>query len=214
LLSLAYPEEAFEALAALPVGERDGRLLDLREQWFGPVLRSVVDCPACGETLEFECPTASLRTGERVGPGALSLRMDDWHLTFRLPSTADVAAVAEFDPGNAVRALLARCLLEVDGEGATAGQDLPQTLVDALGARMGDADPAADIRMALSCPQCGRAWESNFDIAAYLWLEVEAWGRRTLEDVHRLASAYGWSESDILAMSGTRRQAYLELSGR
>jgi hypothetical protein len=29
--------------------------------------------------------------------------------------------------------------------------------------------------------------------------------------VHALASAYHWSESDILAMSGRRRQTYLDL---
>jgi hypothetical protein len=32
-----------------------------------------------------------------------------------------------------------------------------------------------------------------------------------LRDVHELASAYGWRESEILALSPQRRQAYLEL---
>jgi hypothetical protein len=31
--------------------------------------------------------------------------------------------------------------------------------------------------------------------------------------VHLLASAYGWSEGDILSMSPVRRQFYLEISG-
>jgi hypothetical protein len=33
-----------------------------------------------------------------------------------------------------------------------------------------------------------------------------------LYDVHALASAYGWREADVLAMSPMRRQVYLELA--
>ena len=32
-----------------------------------------------------------------------------------------------------------------------------------------------------------------------------------IDDVHRLAAAYGWSERDILALGPQRRAAYLEL---
>jgi hypothetical protein len=31
-----------------------------------------------------------------------------------------------------------------------------------------------------------------------------------LNDVHLLATSYGWRESDILAMSAVRRQFYIE----
>ena len=37
------------------------------------------------------------------------------------------------------------------------------------------------------------------------------WAGRMLLDIHALARAYGWSESDILALPPRRRQAYLEL---
>jgi hypothetical protein len=50
-----------------------------------------------------------------------------------------------------------------------------------------------------------------FDIAAYLWQEVDARARRALRDTHTLARAYGWREADILAMSDFRRQQYLEM---
>ena len=45
------------------------------------------------------------------------------------------------------------------------------------------------------------------------WLEIDAWARRTLRDVHALASAYAWSERDVLALSPTRRTLYRELCG-
>ena len=40
---------------------------------------------------------------------------------------------------------------------------------------------------------------------------MEAHARRLLLDVHQLASAYGWSEMEILSLSATRRNAYLEM---
>ena len=41
----------------------------------------------------------------------------------------------------------------------------------------------------------------------------DAWALRTLAEVHRLASAYGWREQDILALSPARRQLYLGMVG-
>jgi hypothetical protein len=48
-------------------------------------------------------------------------------------------------------------------------------------------------------------------VVAFFWEEIDVWAERTLSDVHRLASAYGWSESDILALGPRRRQRYLAL---
>ena len=48
---------------------------------------------------------------------------------------------------------------------------------------------------------------------SFLWTEIEAWAWRMLSDVHTLARAYGWGERDILALSPTRRQFYLEMGG-
>ena len=42
---------------------------------------------------------------------------------------------------------------------------------------------------------------------------LDAWARATLLDVHLLATAYGWSEPEVLALSALRRRYYLELSG-
>jgi hypothetical protein len=79
---------------------------------------------------------------------------------------------------------------------------------------MSDADPQADVELALACPSCGHQWPAAFDIASFLWKELHAWALRTLREVHTLARSYGWREDDVLALSGTRRQLYLELCGR
>ena len=63
LLAYASPEASWEALAALPIGERDVRLLTLRESTFGRELSSLATCPACRERLRpvarpGPCPAA------------------------------------------------------------------------------------------------------------------------------------------------------------
>jgi hypothetical protein len=109
--------------------------------------------------------------------------------------------------------LLRRCLLSVDDHGAALDADrLPHEVVTAVADRMAEADPQADTELRLRCEVCEHGWSALFDIPSFLWTELDAWARRALYDVHTLARAYGWTESDILRLSPRRRQHYLELA--
>lgn len=104
------------------------------------------------------------------------------------------------------------CILDVTAQG---GKVQPAALSDgvlrAVTERMAEADPCADVRLELDCPLCQHRWQSSFDIVSHVWLEIEAWARRIIGDVHLLASVYGWHERDILSMTEARRRAYLDL---
>ncbi len=193
-----------EPSADLPVGEENARLLELREVLFGSALDAVADCERCGETVEFSISTERLLRERRADASeVLELQVNGCELRFRLPTTRDLAAVAhERDLDQARAALLDRCLLSPS--------ELPEPVVAALGERMAEADPLADVRLDVTCPECGHAWAPMLDAAAWLWNELDAWAHRTLRDVHALASAYGWSEAEILAL-GPRRELYLDL---
>jgi len=69
----------------------------------------------------------------------------------------------------------------------------------------------AEILVTLSCPVCGSECNQSLDIAAFLWEEIEARAKRLLMEVHALASAYGWTEKEILSLSECRRASYLEM---
>ena len=88
---------------------------------------------------------------------------------------------------------------------------LPRELQDGIALAMAQADPQADLQLALRCPDCGHEWQPPFDIARFLWQELHGWALHLLREVDTLAQAYHWAEADILAMSPRRRQAYLEL---
>ena len=66
LLAAACPDSARADLAQLPVGERDARLLTLREWIFGPRLAGLAACPACGERVEMDFEVEQIRVDQAV----------------------------------------------------------------------------------------------------------------------------------------------------
>jgi len=210
VLAAAHPELPTDTLALLPIGERDSWLLTLREQMFGPTLTSLSTCPACDKMLEQTFSVEDIRV-PAAGPARtlLSLPVDGGTVQFRLPNSHDLAAIARLDDVGVARTrIVERCLVAPYPDGVHPGR-LPERTVSAIAARMAQADPQGDIQLALCCPYCAHEWLESFDIVSFLWSELMAWASRMLDQVHRLASAYGWSEADILAMSPWRREAYL-----
>lgn len=216
----AGPEDGSEAL---PVGDRDRRLAALRRSVFGPSVQATAACPACSESAELSFTFDELLPPPAPAPGeggqaAGTVRRAGYEVRFRLPTTADLAAVAAARPGDAGRAaeeLLGRCVVGASGPSGTAVDvgALPGEVADAVSAAMAAADPAADVELKLACPGCGHRWTSPLDVGAFVWQEVDAWAERTLLEVDALARAYGWPEPAVLALSPWRRQRYLELAG-
>lgn len=223
LLAAAHPHASVDTLAELTVGQRDTKLLALRESLFGPHLTGLVNCPACGELLELNftvmdvigasvsgsVPEQAL-TGE--GAEALSLSVGGYEVLFRLADSRDLQAVSAVEEAPAARRqLLQRCIISIESEGEsrTAGE-LPQEIIAAIEERMAAADPQADLQLSLSCIACTHSWQTAFDIVSFLWSELDNWAHRTLHDVHLLASAYGWSEAETLALSPWRRRLYID----
>jgi len=208
LLGLVRPDLDADAAADLSIGARDGLLLDLRELLFGRSIQGLVECPACGDTLETETATAALRaapTGD-----ALEIRRADYALSLRLLTSRDQIAAERARPEERWRLLLERCVTAASRSGVPMPvPQLPAEMVAAVEDRIAALDPQADIQLALSCPACGHRWHAAFDILSFLWTELGEWAVRTLRDVHRLALAYGWSERDILALTPVRRRHYL-----
>jgi hypothetical protein len=215
LLATAWPEKSADEWAAVSIGERDRRLLQLREELFGANLDAIAGCPQCPTRLELSLSTSELRAPAPQEPSRTEpfcLRVEDYELTYRLPTTADLLDVVE-QAGQARDCLLERCIRAKRGDSEVPASTLPASLVELVGHRMVQADPQTEIEIALTCPGCSHRWTAVFEISAFLWGEIEDWAERLLMDVHSLARAYGWSERDILSMSARRRRLYLEMAG-
>lgn len=212
LASLAAPEASWEELCRLPIGERDRRLLALREAMLGERLPCYVACPACGQGLELTLRTGELRVVAPEVEGELAWQ--ELRAIVRPPDSLDLAAAVKAGtPDAALRVLLERCAVIQRGEETIAAEGIPPPLVEAIAARMAALDPGAELMLAMTCVECRHAWHPRLDIAEYLWSELAGRAQGVLRDTALLARTYGWSEAEILALSELRRHAYLELAG-
>lgn len=208
LLAAAWPERA--AWQHVPIGERDRHLLALYTGLFGTRIDGLATCPRCAEQLEVRFDTGQIAAPAWTGHTAVGIEVDGYRISCRLPDSADLLAVVA--AGEPAHGLLERCITGAMHDGAAvAPAALPPVVRAALEEALRDADPQAEVSIALDCPACGHAWVMDFDVLAYLWSEIEDWAARLLRDVHDLASAYGWSEAAILALGDARRRWYLEL---
>jgi hypothetical protein len=207
-LGLAMPENTPDELADRPVGWREANLLALRNATFGNSLEGYAPCPACGSLMEFGIDGAALLRQLPV-PAADALIEFAGH-QWRLPNSRDQALIGDAsDADAAVHRLLERCRLAGNSAG---GAVTPAGLAE-LEERMEALDPAANISLAMHCTDCGHAWDAVLDVGSCFWDELGSRARQLLEAVHRLASAYGWGESQILGLSPARRAAYLAMIG-
>jgi hypothetical protein len=199
-LETTLPHEPDDVLADWPLGKRNAALVRFRAACFGQTLEGWVCCPQCDERLEFALDTEAFadNSGSEADPITIDGRI------FRPPTSRDLASISrESDPHTAALRLLRQCCLD---SGDLSGADL-----DCIGDLLAEADPLAETLVNLRCAECGHQWEEELDIAAWLWVEIEARARRLLFDVHTLATAYGWSEHEILSLSEPRRTLYLEM---
>lgn len=213
LLAAAYPERSLDELAKLPIGVRDGMLLALREEVFGPELICITNCPSCGEKLELTVDVEDIQVQPSGREAKLTVSKNGIEVQFRLPNSLDLMAFADKqDVAEVSQFLIERCLIKaLQNDEELPFAQLPSNVTEAIEEKMAEADPQAAVSLDLSCPACGHKWQAAFDIVSFLWNEINAWAQHILQEVHVLASAYGWSEAEILAMSHLRRQIYLDL---
>ena len=198
ILSMAYPDMTREQLAVLSIGERDARLLSVREHTFGSTLDVFTTCPSCQTQLELSLATANLR--------------------FPIPDGMHDSG-HEYTSRIHGRLVRYRCVQEVTDTDETHRQPFSDyeaifspKFVAVLASQMAEQDPQAEVLLNLKCAECEHEWQSLFDIASFFWSELEAHAKRLLNEIYILARIYHWREQDILALTPARRKWYLEMA--
>ena len=209
IVAAADPALTADSLDAMTVGERDRRLLDLRESIFGSQLACRSRCPMCGESVEMTVDIAMLRV-DVTRSLETTVDVPEYSLRVRIPNLKDLGHAARAPDVQAMRdVLLDRCVT-----GGSAGiAEVPAAALQRIVDTMAAADPQANVQLDLKCPVCAQTWSEVFDILEFFWSELDGWAERLLQDIHVLATAYGWSEAEVLALSPTRRARYLNLVG-
>jgi hypothetical protein len=212
LLSAAWPERSVDQWSQASIGERDSYLLRLRNDIFGSQLEAIARCSRCGERLHINFDSQNIHESQPADAvHNFSLELSHYKLDCRVPTSADLIEIAR-DEENGREKLLRLCVdaRHTNGE-ALDPASLPADLLQEVMSRMAAADPQAEIRVDLACPACSQGEAVIFDIVSFLWREIDDWAQRVLMEIHALASAYGWSEQEILGLTAMRRRFYMEM---
>jgi hypothetical protein len=179
---------------ALPYVDVDAALLALRQFLAGDRLVAEIRCGGCAEWLDVTLSIDEYLRANR--PRAVRAA-----LPVTTPSAGRVlGAVEEHGPDAAESALAAEALKECRGQHAR--RALTQ---------LAKVAPPLSGPVQGTCPHCGASMSGWFDPGAFVLAELRSRAAAVFEDVHRLASCYGWSEDAILAMPGRRRSTYADL---
>jgi len=208
---------------SLTVGDRDSLLLQLRRLTYGDKVHSVLICPqtGCGEKMDLKLNISDFlvppnKQAKEIYEMEVNQKDISYKVDFRLPTGADQEAVVRMginDIESASMRLLQLCILEVkkNGRKVKSGNNLPLAVSEALSQRMAELDPQAEILLKMPCSVCKQEFVANFDIGDFYLKELITQSQQVFREVHLLAWHYHWDESDILNMTRSRRQIYLNL---
>jgi hypothetical protein len=214
LLRAAFPAAEPEELVRLTLGQRDACVLRLRELTVGPEVHARSTCPDCGERLEFSFAIREVQTADFSSPVPMCHEYveDGFEVRFRPVTNADLLALRHYqNPAAARGVLVSRVLISVRRHGdPVPAEAVPPELVAKIGELLAERDAQSEIRFRLVCASCGRPIPALFDIVPFFWRELSARAELLLVEVRAIARAYGWTESETLAMSSAKRRFYLE----
>lgn len=189
----------------LTPADRDRVLAAVFAREVGPQVRSNPTCPACGKGFDVEFELASLLSSLTPDRSELRAEADgSFSLAdgtrFRLPCGDDeLAALGEPRPAEA---LLARC----HQGGPTAAAELSAVLDRAA--------PLVDTELGVTCPECGHRHGLRFELQGFLLGTLIAERRQRVAEVQQLARAFGWSLTEILALTRTQRRMHVAMVDR
>ncbi len=172
-------------------------------QWFSAI------CPACDARYDFTLDWRELP----VKPAAAEFPFAVAHTRFgdvqvRAPNGWDQEAIAQlFSSGQLpadvdTRRWFATRLVLAENFDASA---LDENDIAAIETAVETMAPEIADEIGTQCPECGNQHAVELDIYAELFKSIS----HLLDDVHRLATTYHWSEAEILALPSARRQQYL-----
>lgn len=180
-------------IAGWNLSKRRQGLLAVAVATSGPrrIVTTACEDPLCGEKLDLELDLTSFRQDWRADDVAFR------EGRLRLPRPADLAI-----PGADAPERMAQLLFEgkpPDREGWEAEAE----------AVLSEADPLGDLELCAECLNCGAPIAMPLTLETFLLDELARVAMRLLDEIHVLAFAYHWTESEIMALPVGRRRHYL-----
>ena len=196
------PEDFFWALT---VGARVAWLLELTVSEVGAQATTQVRCrnPACASLLEVELPLRGIAQTHYVNgsPESVTVRLGQRNVSLRIPTGLDQCLLVESSNVLEKHEFLRR-LLPPDVE--CSAEELRR-----CEQALAEVDPFIDFRVRAMCSDCGEESVHDLDLQSLALSLLRRRQHTLLTAVHTLASAYHWSERDIVILPHWRRAFYL-----
>lgn len=201
--------EAGEPLdaGALPVGDVDAIVVELRRAVLGDQLIAEGRCGACEARIDIAFSLAAYMEHRRPRPSRAAgraeppwWRLHRYALTFRAPTATEVLETAADGGADPAAALADRCMR---GELSARARRAAERALAVVA-------PTLRSEVTGTCPECEADVPLDVDARELCLAELRFLGGAVLEDVHLLASEYHWGESEILQLPSSRRAAYAE----
>jgi hypothetical protein len=194
-LALAQPGLVHgEAIEALTIGDRDRALAALYARLYGDAVLADARCSQCRADYEIRFNLSDLAQNRRPDGSAKgdppAVRVGDSSL--RLPRLEDLRVGPQ------------RFLAQLTLEGP-----VPDSVSAA--AALEAADPALELDLTGTCPECAASQATPFSIARFLEAALQRDRAFLTREVHLIATSYHWSLEEILRLSRSERQAYAQL---
>ncbi|KEF42615.1 MAG: hypothetical protein ER33_04960 [Cyanobium sp. CACIAM 14] len=194
------------------LGARTAALLDLlaTTEGMAPLgLQARCRQAACGALFEFDLSIEAVLDAvlqQEPADGPISSTLPDTRpLTLRKPTGRDLqdwCSRGLSSREQAVEAMVRSLVIE----GEVRREDTP-----AIAGILAEADPLVAFGVSCTCPVCGAPAEVPVDLEAIALRRLRQRQHSLLREIHALASRYGWSEEQILAIPPARRARYLTL---
>lgn len=209
----------------LVASDRDALLAALHRRCWGDRIVTTLTCSRCEQLFDLSFELSAVQRylcglesswdadgrGRVVHPSGVALQ---------IPRLAQEIETASRDPRTGAERLAESCgaysaealaavasdvtrnaALEADSDAAR------KAALEAASDALHAAAPIIDLELSASCADCGHEQSAHFDLQSFVLQRLINERENLLAEVHLLASAYGWSLSEILSLArSTRRQ--------
>jgi len=180
---------------SLPYVDVDAALLGLRQFLFGERMIAEIRCSNCNTWGDVEFSIAEYLKAKPP-------RVATERAPCRIPTVAQVVSA-----------------LKLHGEAEAASRALEAEYAEHFSREESRRQNAALEKVAPplagfvtgTCPQCAAGVSGWFDPGAFVIAELRRRAGMLFEEIHLLASRYGWSEEAILSLPRSRRSTYAEM---
>ncbi len=193
---------------ALSAGDRRYLILQIACLFEGDGLWLSPTCGRCSTRYDLYLDRREIPV-QAAGPGFPNVSVDlgAKQVVVRIPNGEDELWVANQKKSPTEIEMLDRLLVSVDGNAPLKG------FVDSLGRKelvkidqvLDGVAPDVGSQLKATCAACAHEQVFSYDVAASFCVFSDG----LIEDVHRLASTYHWTEKDILDLPRNRRRRYL-----